>query len=259
MSPRPSLAEIQRSTYKARDSWWTVLLVDPVASRLLWFVCPWAWVTPTLITLSGFVVAAGAAVAFAQASTWGLVVGAVLFHLSFVLDCVDGKLARLRGSGTPAGAWLDYVFDRLRILACAVGLFGGQHAASGDDIYLWLLTVVIASDMLRYLNALQMAQMRDDMAGRLTADAAEQVDVYADVRSRMSALSRLRDLLKRARIRPHVFGGIEYQMFVFILGPVVGQVVAVTIVSTIALMAFELLLVAYSIRAAAAFRRRTAG
>jgi phosphatidylglycerophosphate synthase len=28
------------------------------------------------------------------------VAGAVLFHLSFVIDCMDGKIARLNGTGS---------------------------------------------------------------------------------------------------------------------------------------------------------------
>src|SRR3712207_8819073 len=44
-----------------------------------------------------------------------LLLGALLFHLSFVLDCMDGKIARLNGTGSPFGSWLDYVFDRLRV------------------------------------------------------------------------------------------------------------------------------------------------
>ena len=62
----------------------------------------------------------------------------MLFHLSFVIDCMDGKIARLNGTGSVFGAWLDYVFDRLRVLVCTVALMGGQYARTGDFIYVWL-------------------------------------------------------------------------------------------------------------------------
>jgi hypothetical protein len=47
--------------------------------------------------------------------TWtGLVVGALLLESSYVLDCVDGQLARLKGLCTPAGAHLDFLMDELK-------------------------------------------------------------------------------------------------------------------------------------------------
>ena len=58
---------------------------------------------------------------------WALVVGALVYHLSFVLDCMDGKIARLKGTGSILGSWLDYVFDRIRVFTCALALFGGQY------------------------------------------------------------------------------------------------------------------------------------
>ena len=39
--------------------------------------------------------------------------GALLIYLSFLLDCVDGELARLKKEFTLSGIWLESVFDRL--------------------------------------------------------------------------------------------------------------------------------------------------
>ena len=41
----------------------------------------------------------------------------------------------------------------------------------------------------------------------------------------------------------HLFSGIEFQMFVFIVGPLTHQVVGVTLASAVLLIAFELLLI----------------
>jgi hypothetical protein len=80
-------------TMKARDAWWTVVVIDPIAGTLVRLVSPVRRVTPNLLTLVSAVVAAGAVAAFAVG--W-LVVGALLFQASFVIDCMDGKLASLR-------------------------------------------------------------------------------------------------------------------------------------------------------------------
>ena len=38
----------------------------------------------------------------------------VVLELSYVLDCVDGQLARLRGTSSPVGAHFDFLMDELK-------------------------------------------------------------------------------------------------------------------------------------------------
>ena len=64
------------------------------------------------------------------------VAGAVLLQLAFGLDCADGQLARLTGTFSPLGGWLDAMFDRLKEYAVYAGLAVGA-ARTGDDV--WLL------------------------------------------------------------------------------------------------------------------------
>jgi phosphatidylglycerophosphate synthase len=263
MAERPPLAEIRERTYKSRDAWWTVWLVDPLASRLVRLVAPWRWVTPNRLSLAAFVVGLGAAACFWQGSYAWLLAGAGLFHLGFVLDCMDGKIARLNGTGSMFGTWLDYVFDRLRVVTCALAIFGGQWHRTGEVHFLWLATFVIFLDMFRYLNALQMQKVKTSMKDRLLAASGltaapydpapkdeltgtpeeSSVDVHGDFRSRFGAFLRLRHFLQGQRIRPHLFSGIEFMMFVFIIGPVTGLIVLVTVASGLLLLAFEALLI----------------
>jgi hypothetical protein len=224
--------------------------------------------------LLGFV----AAYCFAHGDYPWLVAGAVVFHISFVLDCMDGKIARLKGTGSVFGAWLDYVFDRLRVVTCAVALMLGQYAKTDNFLYVWLAGVVIFLDMFRYLNALQMGKVKGDMRRRLEAARGENsgrpmfveetgarqpvgsagavataiddrgerrpvVDVYGDFRAKLGPLVKVRNALAGQRIRAHLFSGIEFQMFVFILGPVTNQIMVFTILSAALLAAFELLLI----------------
>jgi phosphatidylglycerophosphate synthase len=272
MAQRFTLEEVRERTYKNRDSWWTVWLVDPLASRLVRWVSPYRSVTPNRLTMGAFLLGLAAAACFARQTSPWLLAGAALFHISFVIDCMDGKIARLNGSGSVFGAWLDYVFDRLRVLVCTVALFGGQFTRTGDMAYLWAAGAVIFLDMFRYLNALQMGKVKNEMRGRLAAaqgEGAERpafveetalvqpvgavtghvpfvrpvVDVYGDFRTRFRGFTRFRNALVRQRIRAHVFSGIEFQMAVFIVGPVTGLVVGSTVVAGVLLVTFELLLI----------------
>jgi phosphatidylglycerophosphate synthase len=263
MAQRFTLDEIRARTYKRRDAWWTVWLVDPLAARLVWLISPWRWVTPNRITTVAFLVGVGAAAAFHQGAYGWLALGALLFHLSFVLDCIDGKIARLNGTGSVFGVWLDYVFDRLRVLVCTLALFGGQYQRTHEFRYVWLAGLVIFLDMFRYLNALQMSKVKADMKLRLaeahpaaeTEDEDEMAGIHDAFRQRFGRFARVRDALVRQRIRPHLFSGIEFMMAVFIVGPLVHRIVGTTLIAAALLTAFELLLISKLYAATRSFTR----
>ncbi|MFC6885878.1 MULTISPECIES: CDP-alcohol phosphatidyltransferase family protein [Actinomadura] len=168
-----TLDDVRQRTYKARDAWWTVLLVDPLASRMVRFTANRTNVTPNQLTVGALILGLGAGACFTAASWPWLLVGALLYHLSFTLDCMDGKIARLKGTGSVFGAWLDYIFDRVRVLACAIALMGGQYAATHNVAYVWTAVAVVFLDMLRYMDALEIFKVRQQMRMQLTA-AAEQ-------------------------------------------------------------------------------------
>lgn len=169
---RFTLADVREHTYKRRDAWWTVFLVDPLASRLVLFTANRTNITPNQITAGAGAFGAGAAVAFALGTWPWLVLGGVLFHLSFVLDCMDGKIARLKNNGSVFGAWVDFVFDRVRFFACMMALFLGQWVATGQVVFLLLAPLVTFLDLMRYLNASQVAKTRATMRQKLRAAAA---------------------------------------------------------------------------------------
>ncbi|MCP2325708.1 phosphatidylglycerophosphate synthase [Hamadaea flava] len=222
------LAEVKERTYKDRDSWWTVLLVDPIAARITRRVAAVRSLTPNRITLIAFGIGLVAAACFALADPLWLILGAFFYHVSFTFDCVDGKVARLTGNGSIFGAWLDYILDRIRIVACTAALMGGQYAATHNAAYLVVATVVIFLDMFRYLNALEVAKVHREVSSKVEGTGAA-VNEAGAVRmtalagnGKRSVFSRARQLLQRSRIRPHLFGGIEFQMAAFIVAPVVG-------------------------------------
>ena len=179
----------------------------------------------------------GAAGCFAAGSRGWLIAGVLLFHLGFVADCMDGKIARLRGCCSLFGAWYDFMFDRLRAIVCAAALMGGQYARTGQVRYLWLVAFVIALDLLRYLNAGQMAGVRAAMRRQ------EAYVVPPATAPPASRAGGLKARLRAARIRTHLVSGIEFEMFVFIVAPLTGWIIGTTVVTGALLAAFEVRLV----------------
>ncbi|WP_316742874.1 CDP-alcohol phosphatidyltransferase family protein [Streptomyces sp. MK7] len=294
-----SLRAVQKLTCKKRDAWWTVFLVDPVATRILIVVARFRFITPNRVTWAALFIGLGSAGFFLKGDPRSLLIGALLYHLSFILDCIDGKLARLKGNGTVFGGWLDYVFDRIRVLFCALALMGGQFLRTDDERYLLAALGVVFLDMLRYVDALQIYKMRMSMRtkiekvtlDRAEADRAEQeaaaearraqqqpqdgadgpqvvfmedllrdnpgastdvlraeageanvIDLHEQFRGQFPWYIRIRRAMLRTRIRPHLISGIEFQMFIFIIGPLIGRILWTTAVSAALLMLFELII-----------------
>ncbi|MEU0915608.1 CDP-alcohol phosphatidyltransferase family protein [Streptomyces althioticus] len=303
----PSLPEVRRLTEKERDAWWTVLLVDPVATPLVRWTAMWTRVTPNQITWAALVLGIGAAACFAQGDWQWLVAGAVVYHVSFILDCMDGKLARLTGKGSAFGAWLDYIFDRVRVLVCAIALMGGQYQRTEDVTYIWLAVAVVFLDMLRYMDALEIWKVRLNMRRRQRERAEELglIDTSQDNGSddeaddtpvkgtakvpaqptagdasaaastppaapahvvppaktfitRLPGYVRLRDFLVSHRIRIHLFSGIEFQMTIFIVAPLLNAIFWPTVAAGALLLAFEVLVVYRLLLATRAFQRTMA-
>ena len=100
---------------KPVDSWWTVVAIDPIAIRLVPWLSRRSAVTPTRLTLTAFVLGLGAAVAFALDAH---VVGAILYEIRFLFDCLDGKVARHRGETSEAGGFVDVACDMLVVGLC---------------------------------------------------------------------------------------------------------------------------------------------
>jgi phosphatidylglycerophosphate synthase len=111
---------------KARDALWTVAVVDPIAVPLVARLRGRAAVTPNRLTVASALVAVPAGVAFALDE---LVIGAIVYQLAFLLDCMDGKLAKARGVSSPLGGWYDAIGDAVRVAAAATGLMVGLDGA----------------------------------------------------------------------------------------------------------------------------------
>jgi phosphatidylglycerophosphate synthase len=104
------------------------------------------------LILSGF-----AALSFIPGSRWLVLIGSLLIMVSFILDCLDGQLARYTGQSTSFGYWLDLFGDRVRELGLWVCLCVGYARLTGNLIvWQWgmiaavALSLRIAEDLYRH-------------------------------------------------------------------------------------------------------------
>jgi phosphatidylglycerophosphate synthase len=260
-----------KASFKERDAWWTVLLVDPIAARLILTVANRTRITPNQLSIASFIVGMTAALCFYLGNYLALVIGALLYHISFIIDCMDGKIARMKGTGTSFGILLDISLDHVRVALCGIALTFGQFRLTDDVTYLYLLPLFLVAYFARHINALQLYKLRREMQKKLSeakeelkqrleaagvkegqgrkylkethgldpADDGSKTDLQLNFKTKFRAFTRIREFFLAKRIRMHFFSGIEFQMFIFIVAPVLGIIKETILFGSILLFAFE--------------------
>ena len=122
---------------KAEDGFFTTFLVSSWSPALAALAARLG-LSPDAVTWLSMLAGVLAALAFAVGTLPFAVVGALLLQWAFVLDCVDGQLARYTRRFSARGAWLDAIFDRGKEYVVYAGLAAGGVRAGGDA-GVWLL------------------------------------------------------------------------------------------------------------------------
>ncbi|WP_405975165.1 CDP-alcohol phosphatidyltransferase family protein [Streptomyces sp. NBC_00988] len=130
-----------KSAVKSRDGFFTTHFISPY-SRYIARWCARRGLTPNQVTTASLLTALIAAGSAATGTRGGYVVAGVLLLCSFVLDCVDGQIARYALQYSTLGAWLDATFDRAKEYAYYAGLALGA-ARGGDDVWALALGAMI--------------------------------------------------------------------------------------------------------------------
>ncbi|MCA2214496.1 DUF5941 domain-containing protein [Jidongwangia harbinensis] len=153
-----------RLAVKERDDFFTTYAVStwsPLVTR--W--CARLGLTPSGVTALSVLFAVAAALAFWQASRPAMIAGAVLLYLGFVLDCVDGQLARYTRRFGAFGGWLDTMADRAKEYAVYAGLAAGAERIGLP--YAWPLAITaIVLQTVRHMTDTWYGALHDEAAAR---------------------------------------------------------------------------------------------
>ncbi|HEX7507689.1 MAG TPA: CDP-alcohol phosphatidyltransferase family protein [Polyangia bacterium] len=118
------IADVYRKTKKPKDILWNRFVARPLAAVLLVPLAK-SRVTPNQITFLSLATFVAAMVMLAlQRGYFGLIAAVLVLEFSYVLDCTDGQLARLKHKSSPVGAHLDFLMDELKafLLVAATGV-----------------------------------------------------------------------------------------------------------------------------------------
>lgn len=142
-----------RSVIKADDGFLAYYFSAQLANLLV-RVLRHTPVTPNMLTGTSLILGTVAAYLYARGDWRSLVIGAILHHISFILDCGDGQLARVKGLKSQMGHWFDYHSDKIKDFLLLLGLAWGVYAQTGWAWILALAFVTIALQFLRNITEL---------------------------------------------------------------------------------------------------------
>jgi len=133
-----SIAELERRCQKPDHrrvgNWMARRITRPAALRMTRLAAPLG-VTAHAATLGAWGVGLGAAAALAWGTPCGWLLGAAMLQLWYLLDHVDGQLARLRGTASLDGAQLDYLMHHTLNLLVPVGAGWGLFVARAEPLW----------------------------------------------------------------------------------------------------------------------------
>lgn len=181
--------QVYLATRKKHDQLFNTYFMRPLASGVVVLLAP-TRLTPnqvTLLNLVVFVVSAALLVAFPSTSGGLIAVG--VLELSYLLDCVDGMLARHKQLASKEGHLFDFFTDELKAVlltgALSLRLFraGGLGADGarwrGDDprfLIAGVLGVTIIASAISLTNFVR----RPEISGKETSVSAYYETVEAD-------------------------------------------------------------------------------
>jgi phosphatidylglycerophosphate synthase len=158
------LIDVYRASRKNQDIAWNTYVARPLAAMLVYVLRRTA-LTPNQITFLGvFVFVFAAAILVAWRDPFGLLVAALVLQLSYLFDCADGQLARLKGMTSEVGSHLDFLMDEIKALLL-VGAVSIRLWLSWEN-ETWLLAGIAAVFLVAMATSMTTFVRRPEYAGK---------------------------------------------------------------------------------------------
>lgn len=165
----PSLVPL-RSVIKQDDGFLAYYFSAQLANLVIRLVRS-TFITPNQLTSVSLLLGVVAAWLYSRGDWKSLVIGAILHHVSFILDCADGQLARVRGIQSQLGGWFDFHSDKIKDILLLVGLAWGVYAQTQ---WIWILPIAVLTLGFQFLRNIS-EMYRQLFSHKTTGQAAEKL------------------------------------------------------------------------------------
>jgi phosphatidylglycerophosphate synthase len=137
------------ATKNKDDEWWSSFVTAPLAVAVNYMVVDIKWLTPNLLTLFSLLIAIVSVGFMLVGGTANFIIAAVLIHLSHVLDCMDGQMARYRKTPSQSGSFFDKLTDQIQVFIWFGGVGYAAYAQSQNVLPVFLAFTGVAFYTLR--------------------------------------------------------------------------------------------------------------
>ncbi|MEX2014536.1 MAG: CDP-alcohol phosphatidyltransferase family protein [Candidatus Saccharimonadales bacterium] len=152
---------------------WGDLWYPKFANKLLKPASKIKALTPNMVTISSLLLYALAAVLIVVGGWWSIL-AALLLPFSYVLDCLDGQLARYTGKTSSIGDYLDKTLDVLKLGIICFAMAIAAYNLTDKTYYLLLGFIACFGILFRY---------------------------YIKLETMFAAINRDKDYLNKSRLR----------------------------------------------------------
>lgn len=124
-----------QSSLHSQEPWINVIIFKYITIPLVYFIVNYTKITPNIISIISLILGMSSAYFY---FTNEVFFGGLFYLISYIFDAIDGKVARIKGSGKPYGEWLDMAIDRLNLLFISTAIAYNYFVAFEDVSLLFL-------------------------------------------------------------------------------------------------------------------------
>jgi phosphatidylglycerophosphate synthase len=137
----------QKPDYKKVGNWMARNITREMALPVTWLFLHLP-ITANGVTLIAFIFGASSAVFFAMGTRSGMLWGAALLQIWYLLDHVDGQVARYRKEESVTGVFFDYLSHHIIHIAIFIGIGWGVYLNTLNVFYILFAVIIGFSKML---------------------------------------------------------------------------------------------------------------
>jgi len=133
---------LDRSIVKQVDGFFASYILSPITVRLV-PVFAWLRLKPNDVTILSLILGILSALYISQGGLENYLIGALLIQIAFMLDMVDGQLARYTGKGSEFGAYFDSITDRVKEFAVLFAIAFSLGTITGYQLMFFAVFVIV--------------------------------------------------------------------------------------------------------------------
>lgn len=126
---------VQKADYKTKGNWMARNITRDMALPLSWVLLHTP-ITANQVTLISLIVGVFGCFLFATGGALCVLLGALLLQIWYLLDHVDGHIARYKGQSSLTGVYFDYITHYVVHAAIFIGIGAGVTEFSGQGTFL---------------------------------------------------------------------------------------------------------------------------